>query len=565
MKIKKLYLIIIAAFLLQIYGHAIFMIFQKNETFSEKENRELAGFPGISLEKYFSGGFAAQFDSYISDHFPFRYQYVDISRKVSSLYYFEGFAQEDDIIILSGANTNQGANNVGDIGDAGDIIPNWADERIGDILADFDDFDDFDDIDSFETETKTETKTETENFDITAATDRTATETETKTTVATELITEVITEPPIAEATAVEPVQITEPRATEPPVTQPPVIVTEPEPAATQAITQPPATPPTQPPTTSPATAPAEEAESAGGGLLIIKDRLAEPFSSSGWRIAQYTAAVNKLYEECGAPETYVILPPCAAQLYLPDKYRNEKNDQYKAFNNLKNQLKGPVYIDLQDSFEKHKTEYLYFKTDHHWTALGAYYAYEAFITTMGMTPTKLNEYKSGNQSGFKGSLYKALAKYPQYESFKNVSDDVYYYIPKNKATVMSYRGAELTNGQERDLIYPDYSADTNLYNIFMGGDVPLGYIHSDVGNGKSILVIRDSYGHAFLPFLVDNFEYIYSIEPRYFNKTTNIITLSKFYRENKIDTLLFISYSLSATSGYWMTWGDELQKLTNE
>ena len=338
------------------------------------------------------------------------------------------------------------------------------------------------------------------------------------------------------------------------------------EPPATQPPTFPPAT---EPPSTSPPTEP-PEVQTAGIGLLILKDRLAEKFTISSEHISKYTSAINKLYNECGKPDTYIITPPCAAQLYLPDKYINNTNDQYIAFDELASSVNGPKYIDLKDSFEKHKNEYIYFKTDHHWTALGAYYAYEAFINAIGMTPTKLSEYKSGSKSGFKGSLYTALSSYPQYESFNNLSDDVSYYIPKHNAKVISYQSADLIDGQERLLINPNYSDSSNLYNIFLGGDIPIGYIHSDIGNGKSIMVIRDSYGHAFLPFLVDNFEYIYSVEPRYFKpsffgKTANIIILSTFLQEKQIDTLLFLNYSLSATSGYWLAWGDELQKLSGD
>jgi hypothetical protein len=309
------------------------------------------------------------------------------------------------------------------------------------------------------------------------------------------------------------------------------------------------------------------EAQITKNNLLIMKDRLAEAYSISLRNINEYANAANKLYEECGKPETYVILPPCAAQLYLPDKYRNEQNNQYIAFDLLREKLDGPQYVDLERSYEKHKDEYIYFNTDHHWTALGAYYAYEALAEAMGAKPTRLGEYaETGSIGGFQGSLHRALAAYPQYESLKDASDTIEYYVPKNKAEVTAYMSAEMTGGEQRKLFCPERSPEgAASYDIFMGGDIVLGHIRSEIGNGRSIAVVRDSYGHAFLPFLVDNFEHIYSIEPRYFNKTTNTLALGDFFRDKNIDVLLFVSYSLTATGSHWLTWGHELLKLTKD
>ncbi|MCL1792469.1 MAG: DHHW family protein [Oscillospiraceae bacterium] len=439
MKTNKISAIIVAVFLLQIYIQGMLFIFFDKQTFSQSENRMLANFPAISVENYLSGNFSGQFESYVNDHFPFRSQYISISRQISSLYYFEGFAQEDDILFLAGANPGKNESN--------------------------------------------------EDAD------------------------------PIAEP---------------------------PQNAASEEDDYEP---------------------QVENGLLIMKDRLAEAYSISLRNINEYANAANKLYEECGKPETYVILPPCAAQLYLPDKYRSEQNNQYIAFDLLREKLDGPQYVDLERSYEKHKDEYIYFNTDHHWTALGAYYAYEALAEAMGAKPTRLGEYaETGSIGGFQGSLHRALAAYPQYESLKDASDTIEYYVPKNRAEVTAYMSAEMTGGEQRKLFCPERSPEgAASYDIFMGGDIVLGHIRSEIGNGRSIAVVRDSYGHAFLPFLVDNFEHIYSIEPRYFNKTTNTLALGDFFRDKNIDVLLFVSYSLTATGSHWLTWGHELLKLTKD
>jgi hypothetical protein len=82
--------------------------------------------------------------------------------------------------------------------------------------------------------------------------------------------------------------------------------------------------------------------------------------------------------------------------------------------------------------------------------------------------------------------------------------------------------------------------------------------MRSGVANGRSIIVVRDSYGHAFLPFLANNYEHVYAVEPRYFEQ----FPLASFIADHKIDELLIMNHSLLATGKYWMNWIPELEKL---
>ena len=297
------------------------------------------------------------------------------------------------------------------------------------------------------------------------------------------------------------------------------------------------------------------------GSILMAHGRLFEEYRYSANKTAAYTDAINSLFEACGKPQTYVIMPPTAALLYVPENKKDLTLDQKHSLDYVRDNLNGPIFLDLRDSFTEHKDEDIYFKCDHHWTGLGAYYAYSEYMKALGMMPTAISEYESGARLGFRGSLYKAILKFPQSDYFESNPDEVRYYFPLNAAEATKYDNSAMKNGVKMTVINPYYDNDSNLYCIFLE-DAPLLYMHSPIGNGKSIMVVRDSYGHAFLPFLADNFEHIYAVEPRYFNKDKQNFVLADFYEKHEIDTLLFLNYALPATSDYWTGWAEFLSKM---
>ena len=300
-------------------------------------------------------------------------------------------------------------------------------------------------------------------------------------------------------------------------------------------------------------------------GSMIYNGRIMEIFKVADNFISRYTAIVNQLTEECGNPDTYVVIPPPAYTLYAPESHVTEATDFSISFEKMKSQLQNVTVVDLRNTFAAKKDEYLYFRSDHHWTATGAYYACSEFLKVSGNTPLPLlDSYETGEREGYLGSLYKAIMTNQLSSMFEENPDTVRYYIPFAEASVTSYTTAAMTDPTERQVIYPDYNRNTNLYNVYMGGDIPLGHITTNVGNGKSIMVVRDSYGHAFIPFLVDAFEEIWLIEPRYFNDTTNKLELGEFFIAHDIDTLLFLGYPNMSIGAYWSTISKNLEYLVN-
>jgi hypothetical protein len=187
-----------------------------------------------------------------------------------------------------------------------------------------------------------------------------------------------------------------------------------------------------------------------------------------------------------------------------------------------------------------HRNEYIYFRTDHHWTALGGYYAYVDWCNTKGIAPIPLSQYNTATYYGFTGTFYTAAG---QSSSLKENADNVVTYEPFNNhtCTITRVDGTEYKWDVVKDV--SDYGS-TLKYLTFIGGAHPLTEIHNpNINNGSSIVVVKESYGNAFVPFLVDSYEYVYVIDYRHWSGD-----LADFVTDKGIDDVLFLNV-INATS----------------
>ena len=204
----------------------------------------------------------------------------------------------------------------------------------------------------------------------------------------------------------------------------------------------------------------------------------------------------------------------------------------------------GVNTVDTWTELNDHKNEYMYFRTDHHWTQRGAYYAYTAFAKAAGFVPHQISEYTQGKTNGFLGYLYTVTKS----SVLKNNPDYVEYFMPKNKSTMTVYKTPALINGVK----YPVISSPKASYQMFLAGDQPLCHIVSDtVKNGKTLLVTKDSFGNALVPFLTDHFEQIYVIDQREFN-TSEAPTLKivDFAKKHGVTDILCQASAFNSVNG---------------
>lgn len=166
--------------------------------------------------------------------------------------------------------------------------------------------------------------------------------------------------------------------------------------------------------------------------------------------------------------------------------------------------------IDLREPFTARRDEYLYFKTDHHWTTNGAYRAYEQFCALKGLTPFDRDAHEAVTVEGFQGTHYSATRLW-------NVKNDTITYYPlPNQMTIYNITGeAQYEPMTTENLINTDKFATRDKYAAFLDGNNGYSVIEGD-GEG-SILVVKDSYANSFIPYLTANYEKIGVVDFRNF------------------------------------------------
>ena len=210
----------------------------------------------------------------------------------------------------------------------------------------------------------------------------------------------------------------------------------------------------------------------------------------------------------------------------------------------------GVNTVDVYSALMAHKDEYVYFRADHHWTATGAYYAYEAYCKKAGITPTPLSSYEKLSFGGFLGTLY---SKTGQPAAMGNNPDTVEAYVPKgtNDLYIYDENGGDRTRyrgGVVRRDTDSFYAAAASKYNCFLMGDHPLIEIHNENVSadrkGTTVLLVKESFGNAFAPFLVDSYEYIYVVDYRYYKGGT----LGQLVSDKGVDDVIFLNNVVAAT-----------------
>lgn len=250
-----------------------------------------------------------------------------------------------------------------------------------------------------------------------------------------------------------------------------------------------------------------------------------------------YVNAVNGAADKLeGTTQVYSILIPNNSGVLLSkdELAALGGSNQGQAIQYYYDSYNGKVKtVPTMQPLVDHKDEYLYFRTDHHWTALGAYYVYQSFCSQKGIEPHKIEDFKEEDFSPFLGSYYSQL----QLESLTKDPDTVQAWVP-NGTNDMKYTDVD---GQTIDWnVIKDVSEwdEGTQYNCFVGGDQPWAEIHNPaITDGSSCLVVKESYGNAFIPWLVDHYENVYIVDFRYNND--NVVEICK---EKEVDDLILLN-----------------------
>lgn len=165
--------------------------------------------------------------------------------------------------------------------------------------------------------------------------------------------------------------------------------------------------------------------------------------------------------------------------------------------------------IDLVETLREHQNEEIYYKTDHHWTSLGAYYAFPDVAKALDIKnpETEYNIYTVAND--FQGTLASK-------SGYHKSEDSVQIYEPKNLTT--DYMVLYTEEGKKTTSIYSSEALkDQDKYTVFFGGNHARIEISTTQKERRNLLLFKDSYANCFVQFLLPYYQNIVVVDPRYF------------------------------------------------
>lgn len=220
-----------------------------------------------------------------------------------------------------------------------------------------------------------------------------------------------------------------------------------------------------------------------------------------------------KLYEDrFGADHMTFMVVPNAVEI-LEDKLPAFASpyDQEGYLKQIQEQLPEGTWFDTSAILREHKEEEIYYRTDHHWETLAAFYVYQAWAQQKGFDVPSQDDFEIEMASdSFEGTIQSKLG-------IDARKDTLELYLPKEDIfyTVQTGDGAEVEYS-----VYDRTALETkSKYDIFFGGNHAMVKIATRAETGRRILVIKDSYAHCFVPFLLEEFDAIDMLDIRYYNQ----------------------------------------------
>lgn len=216
-------------------------------------------------------------------------------------------------------------------------------------------------------------------------------------------------------------------------------------------------------------------------------------------------------------PVRMMLVPDAANVLNHSLPALAKPEDQTQMFSMVRKDLGDSVeWIDVSTELNKHKTEKIYYKTDHHWTTLGAFYAFQATAPSLGIEGDLSGKYVSHAVSNsFNGMLASKsgvnLGEKEQIDIYVPTEEDtdlIIDYVDEGKRSTSLYDSSKL---KEKD-----------QYTVFLGGNSSLLDIRTVSTSTKRLLLVKDSFANSFIPFLTSYYREIVVVDPRYYSGTIN-------------------------------------------
>lgn len=285
------------------------------------------------------------------------------------------------------------------------------------------------------------------------------------------------------------------------------------------------------------------------GAAIQIGDAGYNQFGFSQRQSDRYIASVSGFADRMAEKGVRVASAPAPTSVgvMIPPDYLEQLHcaNQEEVIRYLHDNMSDSVVkVDTFSNLVKHNDEYIYFRTDHHWTALGAYYAYEAYCDAMGYEAAPLDSFTLWNQGDFAGSLY-GKVRWPQ----RLTVDTLDCYVPQGDITMYAY-----FEGADKPTLWPLIADRTtqsknSRYSAFLASDRPMVHVINDsLPDAPNCLVVKDSFGNCYVPFLTQNYHNIYAIDYRKYHQKS----VAQLVEEYDIDDVIIMPYMIAtqATDG---------------
>ena len=296
---------------------------------------------------------------------------------------------------------------------------------------------------------------------------------------------------------------------------------------------------------------PVDEEYQRVSALIVSKGRAIQIFGGSKGMVKPFADLVND-YQRVLGPQTkiYAMSIPSGSDYFLPREVTGGKLRERENIHEFYSMLDPAIVrVAAYEAIAPHTAEYVWFRTDHHWTGLGAYYAYRAFAKSAGFEPLALNRLTHKVLPGsFLGSLYYRTRS----PSLAANRDTLHYYMVPNKTSSRIIRSG--IEGGVPASLYFEKTGGGNSYGVFLGGDHPLMRVETGIKNSRKILVIKDSYGNAFVPYLAAHYQEVWIVDYRYFKGT-----VPELMKRHGIKELLYAHNSFATNSAGTVHYGRKM------
>jgi len=240
-------------------------------------------------------------------------------------------------------------------------------------------------------------------------------------------------------------------------------------------------------------------------GVYVNNGKMISAFKSADKSLTErQILSVNSFAKNCGMNVYFALIPTSAA--FSDDLPLLCKNIDQEAYIGYFYENVDAECIDIFSVLRRRKNEYIYYATDHHWTSLGAFYAYRKLAEGMGQTvPKNEDVYFSEVSSDFKGTMHSKVL-------IDLDIDKIFRYDYKKEYSVTVCRDGLLRDGTG----FYEQLKTGDKYSYFLGGNNDVIHVKSSCGTGRSLLLVRDSFASCLVQFFIKDYSEIILIDLRY-------------------------------------------------